>query len=45
MRFEGYYKGAWLCGEVFRDSAATTGAGDGYVYVLPDGLRYFSVKS
>jgi adenylate cyclase len=45
MRFDSYYKGKWLCGDVFRDGAATTGAGQGYVYVLPDGLRYFSVKS
>jgi adenylate cyclase len=43
MRFEGYFKGEWLCGSVFRN--ANSGAGEGYVYVLPDGLRYFSVKS
>jgi adenylate cyclase len=45
MRFDGYYKGGWLCGDVFRDGAATTGTRGGYVYVLPDGLRYFLIKS
>ncbi len=45
MRFDGYYKGRWLCGNVFRDTAANTDAGERYVCVLPDGLRYFSIKS
>lgn len=45
MRFDSYFKGKWLCGDVFRDGAAATSAGEGYVYVLPDGLRYFSIKS
>jgi adenylate cyclase len=43
MRFDGYFKGEWLCGNVFRN--AISDAAEGYVYVLPDGLRYFSVKS
>jgi adenylate cyclase len=45
MRFDGYYKGRWLCGSVFRDTTANTRPGEGYVYILPDGLRYFSPKS
>ena len=45
MRFDGYYKGRWLCGNVFRDTTGNSSAGQGYVYVLPDGLRYFSIKS
>jgi len=43
MRFDGYFKGRWLCGAVFHDTKTTAGAGQGYVYVLPDGLRYFSI--
>jgi len=47
MKFEGYLKDRWVCGNVFRNRAGKAGA-DGYpedyVYVLSDGLRYFSLK-
>lgn len=45
LRFDGYYKGRWLCGNVFRDATNNSGSSQRYVYVLPDGLRYFSIKS
>ena len=45
MRFEGYYKGRWLCGAIYRiNGTSPTGGNEDYVYVLPDGLRYFSVQ-
>jgi len=48
MRFVGYLKNQWVCGDVFRNNAANPGptvSDETFVYVLPDGLRYFSVKS
>ena len=46
LMFEGYLRDEWLCGGIYRhpDAAAGTTRTD-YVYVLPDGLRYFSVKA
>lgn len=44
MRFSGYLNERWVCGDVFR-SAGNSGIEDPreeYVYVLSDGLRYFS---
>jgi adenylate cyclase len=48
MRFVGYQRNQWMCGDVFRNNAANPGpvvSSQVFVYVLPDGLRYFSVKS
>ena len=46
MRFETEFNNRWLCGYVYRnDAAATGGAKEDYVYVSPDGLRYFSPKA
>jgi adenylate cyclase len=46
MRFDGYFRDRWQCGYVYRnDAAATGGAKEDYIYVSPDGLRYFSPKA
>jgi adenylate cyclase len=48
MRFAGYQKNQWICGDVFRNNATNPGpvvSNKAFVYILPDGLRYFSVKS
>jgi adenylate cyclase len=42
--FDGYLPNLWLCGTVYRNVAASNEPSVDYVYVLPDGLRYFSVK-
>jgi adenylate cyclase len=43
-QFDGYFSNLWLCGAVYRTVAASSDPPVDYVYVLPDGLRYFSVK-
>jgi hypothetical protein len=35
----------WLCGAVYRVADPRKDAGADYVYVLPTGLRYFSVTN
>ena len=37
MRFDGYYKGRWLCGDVFRDTAGNTGAAKATSMCCPTG--------
>ncbi len=44
MQFDGYLSNLWLCGAIYRTVADSRDAGVDYVHVLPDGLRYFSVK-
>jgi class 3 adenylate cyclase/tetratricopeptide (TPR) repeat protein len=44
MQFDAYLSDLWFCGAVYRTVAASRDASVDYVYVLPDGLRYFSVK-
>ncbi len=45
MRFDGYRRSAWLCGNIYRSKGASPTAGnEEYVYVFPDGLRYFSLQ-
>jgi hypothetical protein len=44
VQFDGYFSNIWLCGAIYRTDLASSDAGVNYVYVLPDGLRYFSVK-
>ncbi len=44
MKFEGYYQSRWICGRIYATKGTSSSAGNHeYVYVLPDGLRYFSV--
>jgi adenylate cyclase len=45
VQFDGYFSNIWLCGAVYRNVAASNEPSVDYVYVLPDGLRYFSVKN
>jgi adenylate cyclase len=45
VQFDGYLSNLWLCGAVYRNVAPSSDASVAYVYVLPDGLRYFSVKN
>jgi adenylate cyclase len=44
VQFDGYFSNLWLCGAVYRTDPASRDARVDYGYVLPDGLRYFSVK-
>jgi class 3 adenylate cyclase/Flp pilus assembly protein TadD len=44
MQFDAYMSDVWLCGAVYRTVAASADPSVDYVYVLPDALRYFSVK-
>jgi adenylate cyclase len=44
LQFDGYFSNLWLCGAVYRTDPASRDARVDYIYVLPDGLRYFSVK-
>jgi adenylate cyclase len=46
MRFDGYLRGDWLCGHVFRnEDAGNAGArhSEDYIYLLSDAVRYFSM--
>jgi len=43
-QFDGYLPNFWLCGGVYRTVATLGNPRADYVYVLPDGLKYFSVK-
>jgi adenylate cyclase len=44
-QFEGDLPNLWLCGAIYRVANKGKDAGTDYVYVLPTGLRYFSVKN
>jgi adenylate cyclase len=48
MHFDGYMRNRWLCGHVYRNRSTSAPDSDSesgdYVYVLADGLRYFSVE-
>jgi class 3 adenylate cyclase/Flp pilus assembly protein TadD len=44
MQFDAYMSNAWLCGAVYRTGAPSSDPSVDYVHVLPDALRYFSVK-
>jgi adenylate cyclase len=43
MQFDGYLFNLWLCGSIYRTDPAAKEVDVKYVYVLPEGLRYFSV--
>jgi adenylate cyclase len=43
MQFDGYLFNLWLCGAIYRTDSAAKDVEVKYVYVLPEGLRYFSV--
>jgi adenylate cyclase len=43
MQFDGYLFNLWLCGAIYRTDPAAKDVDVKYVYVLPEGLRYFSV--
>lgn len=48
LRFDSYQKRHWICGDIFHNNQINPGpvvSNQAFVYVLPDGLRYFSVKS
>jgi adenylate cyclase len=44
VQFEDDLPNLWLCGAIYRVADPRKDAGADYVYVLPTGLRYFSVK-
>ena len=44
VQFDGYLSNLWLCGGVFRTVAPPGSPPVDYVYVTPDGLKYFSLK-
>jgi adenylate cyclase len=44
VQFEGELPNLWLCGAIYRVANKVKDATADYVYVLPTGLRYFSVK-
>jgi adenylate cyclase len=46
VQFEGYMLDLWLCGAIYRlpDTLSLNAENVNYVYVLPEGLRYFAVK-
>jgi adenylate cyclase len=43
MQFDGYLSNLWLCGAIYRLVPVSKDADVSYVYVLPEGLRYFSI--